>query len=535
MFRIKIITFVVLVLGLSLFSPGRVSAQTAMTDSAFIEMVQKAAYKFFWSEANGNNGLIRDRDQFGSGCSIASVGFGLSALCVAVDHGWLSRSAAADRVKTTLNTFWSGPQGADKEGMIGYKGFFYHFLDMYSARRLGESELSSIDTALLLAGILHAGEYFSEDTPVENSIRELADSIYRRVDWNWMRNYQPNITLGWTPEKGFIDAWWRGYNEAMIMTIMGLGSPTHPIPASAWTAWTGGYSWQTHYGYSYVNFPPLFGHQYSHCWIDFRNIQDKYMRNKGLTYFENSRRATLAQREYCIANPGGFKGYSENIWGLTACDGPAPKYYTARGAPPAENDDGTIAPTAAGGSIVFTPEQSIAALRYMYDTYKSKIWKSNYGFRDSFNLKYDWWATDVIGIDQGTILLMMENYSSGRIWQNFMKNEYIQNGLTKAGFETITALEPVETVVPEKFSVSQNYPNPFNSTTWLTIHIPQTALVSILVYDITGKLVGTIAETVLAAGEHHIPFRADGLAGGIYLYRVNYSGLTASGRIVLVK
>jgi lysophospholipase L1-like esterase len=266
----------------------------AVRDSLFFDMVQKACFNFFWMEANPANGLIKDRSASGAPCSIAAVGFGLTAIAIAIERGWITREAGRTRVLNTLKTFWTKPQGRESSGRIGYKGFFYHFLDMNTALRAWNSELSSIDTALLLAGILDAKQYFLAAHGEEEQIRALADSIYRRVDWNWMRNFQPNLTLGWHPESGFINAWWGGYNEAMIMTIMGLGSPTHPIAATAWNAWTSGYQWQTHYGYSYVNFPPLFGHQYSHCWIDFRNTQDAYMRGKGIDYFENSRRALTA-------------------------------------------------------------------------------------------------------------------------------------------------------------------------------------------------------------------------------------------------
>jgi hypothetical protein len=297
-------------------------AQNVMSDSVFLDLVQRASFDFFWQEANPSNGLIKDRSASGAPCSIASVGFGLSSICVAIDRGWITRAAGRDRVLTTLKTFWEKPQGREAQGRIGYKGFFYHFLDMTTATRTWNSELSSIDTALLLAGILDAKQYFTDTDPTEIQLRALADSIYYRADWKWMRNFMPGLAMEWKPETGFSGAWWRGYNEAMIMYILGLGSPTYPIPSTTWAAWVSYYEWQTQYGYEYVNFPPLFGHQYSHCWIDFRNIQDDYMRQRGIDYFENSRRATLAARAYCSANPKRWAGYGENVWGITACDGP---------------------------------------------------------------------------------------------------------------------------------------------------------------------------------------------------------------------
>ncbi|MCI0690417.1 T9SS type A sorting domain-containing protein [candidate division KSB1 bacterium] len=503
-----------------------------MSDSAFLDLVQRASFDFFWKEANPSNGLIKDRSANGAPCSIASVGFGLTAIGIAIDRGWITRAAGRDRVLTTLKTFWEKPQGRDPQGYIGYKGFFYHWLDMDTALRTWNSELSSIDSALLLAGILYAKQYFTEADSLESKIRALADSIYYRVDWNWMRNFQPNLTLGWHPETGFINAWWRGYNEAMIMNILGIGSPTHPIPASTWQAWTSGYQWQSQYGYSYVTFPPLFGHQYSHCWIDFRNIQDAYMRGKGITYFENSRRATLAARAYCIANPGGWNGYGENIWGITACDGP--NGYRARGAPPAQNDDGTIAPTAAGGSISFTPKESLAALRYMYDTYRNLVW-TEYGFRDAFNLTQGWWGPDVIGIDEGPIVVMVENYRTGRVWNLFMQNEDVQRGLQRAGFTAVTRVEEKATEIPDAYALLQNYPNPFNPSTTIRFALPQREHVTLKVFDIEGREVRTLVDEEMGHGEHTVALDGSKMPSGIYIIMLSTEKFKQTRKAILLR
>lgn len=504
----------------------------AMSDSALLDLVQHAAFDFFWMEANPSNGLIRDRSASGAPCSIASVGFGLTAICIAIDHGWITREAGRTRVLNTVKTFWEKPQGRENQGRIGYKGFFYHFLDLNTALRAWDSELSSIDSALLLAGILYAKQYFAETDSLENKIRALADSIYYRVDWQFMRNFQPNLMGGWFPETGFINWWWRGYNEAMIMNILGLGSPTHPIPASTWNAWTGGYAWQTHYGYSYVVFPPLFGHQYSHCWIDFRGIRDAYMRGKGIDYFENSRRATLAARAYAIANPGGFTGYGENVWGITACDGP--NGYAARGAPPVDNDDGTIAPTAAGGSMPFTPQESIAALRYMYDTYKNQIWMK-YGFRDAFNLTQNWWGPDVIGIDEGPIIVMIENYRTGRVWDLFMENADIQRGLERAGFTIVTSVEEKKSNQPGAFTLHQNYPNPFNPTTKIRFVLPNRAQVILKIFNIYGQEVSTLVNSKVERGEYEFTFEGHDLPSGIYFFSIEAGDFRQVRKAVLVK
>jgi len=408
-------------------------------DDEFLEYVQQTSFDYFWYLANPGNGLIPDRSTTVSPCSIAAVGFGLTTIGIGIDRGWISRTQGVARVLTTLSTFLNGPQGSNTSGAIGYKGWFYHFLEMNTATRSLGSELSSIDTALLLAGMLYAKQYFDGTNTAETNIRTIVDAIFNRVDWNWMAQGTNVVSMGWFPPGTFIANNWIGYNEGMILYLLGIGVATNPLPASAWGRWTSGYTWATNYGQTYVPFPPLFGHQYSHCWIDFRHTADAYMNSRNSTYFLNSRRATLAQRAYCLANPLGRIGYGSNVWGITACDGPAG--YAARGAPPAENDDGTIAPTAAGGSIAFTPEFSLPALRHFYTQFRFRIWTA-YGFRDAFNLGQQWYASDELGIDQGPIVIMIENYRTQRVWQLFMRNEEIQRGLQRAGFVPLAFMSP---------------------------------------------------------------------------------------------
>ena len=422
------------------------------SDEEFLEYVQQTSFDYFWYKANPTNGLVPDRSANGSPCSIAAVGFGLTTIGIGVDHGWISRTQGVARVGTTLNTFLQGPQGANSSGVIGYKGWFYHFLDMSTAFRTGGSELSSIDTALLLGGILYVKQYFDGTNTEETAIRTMADTIFNRVDWNWMAQGTNAVAMGWQPTTGFSGFGnWIGYDEGMIIYCLGLGAATNPLPSSAWSRWTSGYSWSTNYGQAFVTFPPLFGHQYSHCWIDFRHIADAYMNSHNSTYFENSRRATLAQRAYCIANPLGRVGYSSNVWGLTACDGP--NGYAARGAPPPQNDDGTIAPTAAGGSIAFAPEISLPTLRYFYDHGRPRLWTA-YGFSDAFNSGAQWYGPDELGIDQGPIVIMIENYRTQRVWQLFMRNEEIQRGLQRAGFVPLTFKLPRLQVLPEQNTIN---------------------------------------------------------------------------------
>jgi hypothetical protein len=404
------------------------------SDDAFLDYVQQANFDYFWYAANPANGLVPDRTATGSACSIAAVGFGLTAIGIGIDHGWISRDQGVARVLTTLNTFLQGPQGANTSGTIGYKGWFYHFLDMNTALRAPGSELSSIDTTLLLSGILYSKQYFNDTNTDETSIRTMADAIFNRVDWNWMAQGTNAVSMGWNPPGTFIAGNWIGYDEGMILYLLGLGIATNPLPASAWSYWTNGYTWATYYGESFVPFPPLFGHEYSHCWIDFRHIADAYMNSQSSTYFENSRRAALAQQSYCITNPLGQAGYSSSVWGLTACDDPSG--YEAHGAPPGLNDDGTIAPTAAGGAMAFTPENSLPTLEYFYSHFRLHIWTA-YGFRDAFNLGAQWYDTDELGIDQGPIVIMIENYRTQRVWRLFMQNAEVQRGLQRAGFVSL--------------------------------------------------------------------------------------------------
>ena len=417
-----------------------------------LDELQRRTFGYFWETALPGNYQIPDRWPTARFSSIAATGFGLTAYLVGVERGYVSRAAAAERTLLTLEKLWSLPQGPEMSGVAGHKGLFYHFLNNDDALRYRDVELSTIDTGLLMAGVLSVMSYFDGDGAQEQRIRELADGLYRRVEWDWSLNEKGRMSMGWRPDRGFIPAEWNGYNEAMILVILGLGSPTHPLPDDAWERWTEGYEWAEFQGYDHLNFTPLFGHQYSHMYVDFRGIRDAYMRDHDSDYFQNSRQGTLSNRAYCIANPGGFAGYGPNQWGLTACDGPGGLdtlldgrqrefySYRARGAS-ADHiiDDGTIAPTAAGGSVPFAPEECIAALEHMWTTqYDSLV--GPYGFRDAFNLTYPtrdgkgWYDVDYLGIDQGPILIQIENHRSELVWNIMKRNPYVRRGLERAGF-----------------------------------------------------------------------------------------------------
>ncbi|MBO0952218.1 glucoamylase family protein [Fibrella forsythiae] len=425
-------------------------------DNAFLDSLQRDTFRYFWETANPSNGLIPDRAPTPSFSSVAAVGFGLTTYLVGVERGYVTRKQAADRTLATLRFFASAEQSDKATGVTGYKGFFYHFLDMKTGKRFKQVELSTIDTALLLGGILSAQTYFDRNVPEEKEIRMLAEQIYGRTDWTWFQHNSPFVSMGWHPEKGFIPSDWHGYNEAMLLYVLALGSPTHPVGSDVWPAWTKGYEWATFQGQPHVNFDPLFGHQYSHVWIDFRGIKDDYMTKKGIDYVENSRRATYANRAYCLANPDKWTDYSATIWGLTACDGPKDTTvagrsffsYRARGAASQQIvDDGTIAPTAAGGSLAFAPDICLPALRSMKTRYGSKLY-GQYGFRDAFNPTYrypsafangptttGWFDVDYLGIDQGPIVLMAENLRTNFVWNLMKKNPHIRRGLQRAGFK----------------------------------------------------------------------------------------------------
>ncbi|MGA7306951.1 MAG: glucoamylase family protein [Rhodothermales bacterium] len=434
-----------------------------MKNDPFLDTLQARTFGYFWDLTDNETGLTPDRAPNLTFSSIAAVGFALTAYGIGVERGYVTRDEAAERTLNTLRYFWELPQGADTASVSGYHGFFYHFLRFDTGRRYSNSELSTIDTALLLAGVLFSQEYFDRGNSTEGAIRAYADSLYRRVEWDWFRDEPPLITMGWHPEagRGFNGSQYQGYNEAMILYLLALGSPTHPIRPDAWQAWTSTYEWSDFYGYEQVNFSPLFGHQYSQAWIDFRGIQDAYMREKGIDYFENSVRATLSQRAYAVENPGGWTDYGPDIWGLTACDGPGVRVdmeegeqrfggYSARGASSRRiNDDGTIAPTAAGGSIAFAPVEAIAALKAMKERYGEPLF-STYGFLDAFNPTFTyanaevrhghvvdgqgWFDTDYLGIDQGPIMIMAENFRTELVWETMKRSPYIVRGLERAGF-----------------------------------------------------------------------------------------------------
>jgi hypothetical protein len=441
--------------------PGHPPATTATpADNALLDDLERRTFDFFWRTADPATGLVPDRYPTPSFSSIAAIGFGLTAYPVGVERGYVTRAAARDRVLTTLRFFRDAPQGDAAVGVTGYKGFYYHFLDMATGRRYRDIELSSVDTALLLAGALFCREYFAGTDPAEAELRQIADTLLERADWRWMQPRGPGIAMGWQPEHGFLDHDWVGYNEAMIVILLALGSPTFPVDPAAWDTWSSHYdtSWGAAYGQTHLGFPPLFGHQYSHLWVDFRGIRDRYMRAHDLDYFENSRRATYAQQAYAIANPDGWRDYGASVWGLTACDGPGDMMLTINGKPRehrgyaargmASYDDGTLAPTAMVSSLPFAPEIVLPGIHELRRRYGASIYRE-YGFIDAFDPSFPasahattgtqvagagWVDVDYLGIDQGPIVGMLENYRSELVWKVLRKSAYLRRALGRAGF-----------------------------------------------------------------------------------------------------
>ncbi len=415
-----------------------------------LDKLQKASFGFFLHEHNPENGLVRDKTGDDAPASVASVGLALACYTVAVERGFMRRTEALQRTLAVLRFFSDSPQHSGPDA-TGCHGFYYHFLDMKTGRRVWKCELSTIDTALLVAGMTAAAQYFDGDRAPEREVRERAEALFRRVDWRWATDGQNTLTHGWKPGGGFLKARWTGYNEGLLLYILALGAPEHSLAAKSYSAWTSSYAWRRTYDFEYLFAGPLFIHQLPHAWIDFRGFQDEYMRSKAIDYFENSRRATYAQQEYAIRNPRQFKLYSKVCWGITASDGPGPgtltlhgrkrKFfgYQARGVPFGP-DDGTIAPWAAVTSLPFAPDIVLPAIDY-YNRLALGT-NSRYGFEATFNPTYPgdnnsragWVSSRHYGLNQGPLVMMMENFRSGFVWRLLRECRWVRDGLRRAGF-----------------------------------------------------------------------------------------------------
>ena len=433
------------------------SSRTIRNVDDTLDDIQRKAFHYFECEVNPLNGLIRDKvgpDDRGPvnwPSSIAAVGFALACYPVAVSRGFVSREAAIKRTLTTLRFFAGSVQGPEPDA-TGHRGFYYHFLDMQTGRRAWACELSTVDTVLLIAGMLTCARFFNRNETDEIEVCALSDALYRRVEWDWALDRASTLHMGWRPESGFLEPSWSGYNEALLLYILALGSPTHPIPQNSYQAWTLGYEWKRIYDSDYLYAAALFTHQFPHIWIDFRGFQDAFMRDKGIDYFENSRRATYIQRQYAITNPMGFKGYSAEGWGLSASEGPGLETvlidgverhffgYIARGVPYGP-DDGSLTPSAVAASLPFAPEIVLPAIKHLVND--PNLHDVNpYGFRATINPTYGaksghaggWISQWHFGINQGPVVLMVENHRSGLLWSLMRECPYVIQGLKRADF-----------------------------------------------------------------------------------------------------
>ena len=435
---------------LAFISGGKVDYPMTRGDEIMLDSIQQKTFLFFLNEHHPEWGIVKDRTESTAPSSIAATGFGIPSFAIGVERNWISRERAAEITLKMLNFFLNSVQSTDTN-VTGYKGFYYHFLRMGSGTREWNCELSSIDTGILMMGIIFARNYYKLDNEAEKQIRLLAGKLIDRVDWDFMEmpasgEFAYTISMGWSPEKGLDNYGWKGYNEALFLYVLAAGSGMENVERS-YRSWLKSYKWQTPYeGLSHVAFPPLFGHQFSQAFIDYRGLADTYMKEKGIDYFENSRRATYVQRQYAIENPHGWVGYDSLCWGVTASDGPTKKYnfddkeflgYAGRGTSgPAYNyfDDGTIAPYGPLSSLPFAPEIVLPTIKSMIEKGGEKLW-GKYGFYDAFNPTAKWVDGDFIGIDQGPMLIMIENFRTGLVWNYVMKDEIIQKGLARLGFE----------------------------------------------------------------------------------------------------
>jgi hypothetical protein len=399
-------------------------------DDTFLEQMENANFQYFWEQCDPKTGIVKDRcnvrasDKSVLG-SIAATGFGLTALCIGEKRGYISYAQARDRALTALRFFW--------KKMPNERGFYYHWANISTGERLWQSEVSSVDTSILLCGILTCRQYFQH-----SEISQLAQEIFNRVDWRWLSEDTRILPHGWTPEGGFLQYRWDSYSEMMMMYLLGLGSSSHALPPQAWDAWK-----RTTFefdGIHYIgSYAPLFVHQYSQAWFDFRGKRDQYA-----DYFQNSILATDVHRRFCLSLAGKFRDYSDNLWGITASD--SEHGYEVWGGPPATGPiDGTVVPCASAGSIPFLPGPVMRVLRNIQYRYGAGTW-SRYGFVDAFNPRTNWYDSDIVGIDSGISMVMAENARTAFVWDTFMKNPEAQRGMERAGFKSYKPSSPQELV-----------------------------------------------------------------------------------------
>ena len=520
------------------FSDSVVAVTHEMVDEEFLDMVQRATFRYFWDYAHPVSGLARERLGSGETVTIGGSGFGVMSLLVGIERDFIKREQGVERMLKILNFLNTQ---ADR-----FHGAFPHWMNGTTGAVIPFSQYDNggdlVETSFMIQGLLTARQYFDQNNAQEVQIRNLITQIWESVEWDWYRraSFSNYLYWHWSPNYGWqMNFKLVGYNETMITYLLAIASPTHSVPASlyysGWASSNNYYLNQTYYGYklwvgdSYGG--PLFFAHYSFLGFDPRNIRDNYC-----NYFLNNRNHTLINRAYCIANPLGHTGYGPDTWGLTASDNPWG--YSAH--EPYTNDNGTIAPTAALSSMPYTPEESISALKNFYRTYYGNLW-GEYGFKDAFNLNQNWFANSYISIDQGPIIVMIENYRSGLLWENFMANPEIQPMLDSIGFVPDSTTSIIdESPVMNDFRIIGNYPNPFNPSTTISFMLPQREFIEINVYNSLGELINKLAYREFELGENKISWQGtdhygEHVSSGIYFYKINSTEKMLTGKMVLQK
>jgi len=480
--------------------------------------------------------------------SIASTGFGLAALGIGAERGWIPRTEAALRTGRILKTLSRSPQGPDATGTAGYRGFYYHMLNMATGLRDWNSELSSIDSAILLAGVLFSAAYFDGADSAESEVRSFAEAITGRVDWKWMLDAARNqFWMEWRPERGTAGHWDYYTDETVLICLLAVASGK--VPADVFYAWKREPG--TYGGQALVEswWGSLFTYFFAQCWFPFESFGPDSL---GTDWFENSRRAALANRRFCIDQSAAYRTYGSDSWGLTSCFGPGgynggksasygakPLSDPSAGLP---NHDGTVAPYGAGSSIVFFPGKpsenfSVQALKHYYTGFP-RLW-GLYGLKDSYNLGTsadsldDWYADDYVGIDSGPMLLMIENFRSGLVWRTMMKNASVRDAVRRIFKAYESGEDPGLT--PSGFRLMQNYPNPFNEETCIPYQLERSGEVRISLHDRSGGFVAVLERGMREGGEHEVSFNGRGLSSGVYLVRMSFGSAVATEKIVLLK
>ncbi|MFA6598119.1 MAG: glucoamylase family protein [Ignavibacteriaceae bacterium] len=515
-----------------------VSASTKeMNDEELVTMVQEATFRYFWDYAHPISGLIRERKGSGNTVTIGGSGFGVMAILAGIERGFITRQQGSERILKMENFLETK---ADR-----FHGVWSHWLDGATGKVIPFSTYDNggdlVETSFMLEGLLAARKYFDQSTADEDSIRNVATRLWEQVEFDWYRQASTSNFLYWHWSPNYL---WQmnmqiaGWNEAMIVYILGIASPTHGVPASlyanGWASRSYYKNGKTFYGYKLdVGWDyggPLFFAHYSFLGFDPRNKKDAYT-----NYFVNNRNHALIHREYAKANPKGMPGYNQDTWGLTASDDPFG--YSAH---EPSNDNGTISPTAALSSIPYTPVESIAALKNFYNTYGEKIW-GIYGFKDAFNVKENWYASSYLAIDQGPIIVMAENYLSQTIWNSFMKNTEIDSALKKIGFVADPTDVKNEKEAPKEFALNQNYPNPFNPETVISYQLAASGFVTLKVFDILGNEVVTLVNEMQQAGRYNYKLRSANsgrnyeLSSGVYFYQLQAGDFLQTKKMLVLK